>query len=357
MPAFFLVWLFKIIKTEKINLYLIRSFFNIISIKSFLIALVSYIILILPTFIMFILPQARRGGSSFTGISPNFYFDISSINGMYEKINYIATFFIQNGFKTIRFITTYLPMDNVYFNVSALIIIVFFIFGLIRLNFSSNNIYKYIGRFLVVSILTIIVLIIMKKIALAPSRHSLIYLPYVAFSIAYSVGEIYNFIQKRIKLNVELISILILIILIVAPFFSHYKDVLVKRNDPFDEKIINSIIEQYKPRYVVAPDLNLWARDVFRDWKKYVSDDQIYLYSASGGYNAGIYMLTSQFDAGVDDVCGKKFEEFGYLAFICDKNLYKILYEYNIDNNSTLDITSETKQVYNRLSIKIIKKL
>ena len=343
MPAFFLSWLW----------YISEKKVNWLSIKPFFFAVISYFIFMLPTFIVFILPQAYLNGQTFIGTLYNY--NVPADVGIYGIIKYSVIFFVQNGFNVIKFITAYLPYDNDSLNIITLMIIFLALFGLIRMLFYSNIIYKNIGRFFIASALTIILLIIMKKVSFSPTRHSLIYLPYFVFLVAYGISEINNFIQRKFKFNIKLITALVLVSIVLLPFFSNYSEVFAGKKDPFSEKMISNLIERYKPHYVIASDMNLFFMNPFKKWDKHNGGERIYnIFINPEKDGDKTYMLISQLGLN-NEICGKMISEADGRQFNCENNEYKIIYEYDFNSNSTLDILREAHIIYNRLSIKIIK--
>lgn len=341
IPAFFIIWLFKIFKTERINFF---------SIKPIIGAIISFIIFILPSWFAFISPKAYLNGQAFIGSSYNFH--IPSGENLYEMLKYSFNFFIENGFKITQFITTYVPKDSPYINILTIIFLLLVLFGILRMFFSKNNLHKYIGLFFIVSAATITGLIFMEKISFSPTRHSLIFLPYLVFSAAYGVSEFYDFFQKRIRFNFELTGALILAGLIIIPFFYDYDKVIGAREDYFNESAISDLAVKYQLHYIIASDMNLFFMDNFKNWRGYHSGVRKYnIFENPSENNSNNIMLISQLDLD-DELCGKMLKEAGLKSDCSNLN---ILYESDFGDGSTLDILKEAHIIYNKLSIKIIK--
>ena len=342
IPVFFIVWLFEIIKNENNNRKNILKTFLSKQFLMYIFSFICYFCFMLPSLILFVIPKAQLGLSKSVGIPHNFYFDAFGMDGVWETIKYSAIFFSKNGFVVFRYITSYMSYDNVFFNISAFIILILTVLGFIRMIYSKYNLVRNLGYFFVGSLLVTVVLIIINNIPLSPTRHYLIYLPYIAICVGFGISEIYAFIQSKFKIKLEFFFTFVLIFLFLAPFLSDYFKITSDRKDNFSEKMLCELTRKYDPKYVIAQDLetNLMFMGCFSNWSR---ENGIFTNSSTDNNETYMYVSNS------DNLCN------GISSKICDTELYKILYNYKFDDGITLSISNEAKTSYNRLYIRIIK--
>lgn len=339
IPAFFIAWFVDVVARK-------------VSWKQIIAGGISYAIFMVPTAITLILPKAHLSGAAFLGTSYNF--NIPENMGIFGTLSHAFNFFVQNGFKIVRFITMYVPEPNAYLNAIALVILAFCFFGLWRLIRSKNNIEKCIGLFFVLSLCITAVLAVRGRISLSPTRHALIYLPFLAFAVSYGVAECYEFLQKKIKFNAEFATALLISTLVLLPFVGSYTKVAAERKNQLNDGMMRGLIATYEPGAAIADDahLDLYFLEPTKDWKAYQPGERIYsVFPNPDARNKSTYMLISQHTI-TNESCDKMLQSVVPKARCATS---KTLYEYYSTTNAPLDIAREANSIYNTLSIKIIK--
>lgn len=341
LPAFFLIWLIDIWLEKNIRKGLIGSLGA---------AILTTALFLLPLAIVFLLPQAHVAGEIFSGTS--YYFQPPLGSSFYGVFIYAIKFLAGNLFRIVRFATAMIPA-GIALNVLSGIVLFLVVSGLVRMFLAKDPNQKKIGWFLALSGLTVLVLALAGKIALSPTRHSLIFWPYLAVAASFSLGGISGFFSRKINFDFEKLIALILTVLIMFLFFCHYQGINNARVDFFSESELESLVVEYQPRFAIAADQNLFFMAPFKNWQKLHGSERFFNVFENISGKEDVFLLVSRQPV-TNDICGKMLAESGVNAG-CRPGFFQVIFEKNLNSGATLDLLTEVHQIPNRFFLKIIK--
>jgi hypothetical protein len=339
IPAFFAVWFLDILLKKN-------------SVKQFLWTAGSYAVCMLPTIVAFLIPKAHLNGAAFIGTSYNF--QVPTNVGVFGVARYFYDFFVLNGLKIVRFITMYVPESNAFVSIITAVIVACMCFGVWRLVRSKDTMRNRIGLFLVTSLFLIAALAVRGRISLSPTRHALIYLPFVVLATSYGISELYEVLRTRSRLIGEFAVSLCIVLLVLLPFFASYREVVAGRKNQLSESMMQELVSRYEPAHVISDeaDPDLYFVQPFKEWHTYQPGKRIYsVFENPDQRNKGVYMFVSA-NAIPSESCDKMLQSIN-MQSTCGAG--STLYEYYFNDNTPLDIAREANAIYNILSIKIIK--
>jgi hypothetical protein len=245
IPAFYLtLFLFHYKKSIDSPLILIGKFFF---------SGIAFILLNWPMYHNYLRHHTEGGINWNAGPGQMFLFRLNSVEGIISKLFYSFDFFISNFITVFQSEIAFLSEENKIFNILSYFLLILFLSGVISFLFSSDQKKKWLGIFFGLSSLTWFTLVILQKITLSPTRHSLILLP--LFAICISEGLCF-LIEKMSRKNDNIIkhtgwASLAFTLIISALFFSSFKAISHEREDEFNEKEMEAFLEKYDPDMIV----------------------------------------------------------------------------------------------------------
>ena len=187
---------------------------------------------------------AGRGLNWNMGPHREFFFNLSPYTTLYESILYTIKFFIYNTFYIFKNLIGYIDEKNIFHDILIGVILFLFLIGIISWFKSSNNMKRFFVYYFLTTSAIWIVLLILHKFALSPTRHSLILLSYILIFVPAGLFYILN----KLKLDEQKrhISIIVLIVFFSLSFVFNYQQVISKRSDPVTSEKIKRIIKEYE---------------------------------------------------------------------------------------------------------------
>lgn len=173
-----------------------------------------------------------------TGIGWN-----AGINGEFalESITNLIPFLITNTWVVVTYLTRVVPEGHVLALPLDIVSMGLCLLGVYRIATSTRPIVRQFGVFCVGVMLTWVGLIVMQKLALSPTRHSLILLPILAIVMGIGVGH-------RWRWQVGWSAVLALCLVVTYPAFS------AARQDPFDPQQIQALLDEYDVDLIISMD-------------------------------------------------------------------------------------------------------
>ncbi|MSR77737.1 MAG: hypothetical protein EXS63_05870 [Candidatus Omnitrophica bacterium] len=211
----------------------------------------SYGIGVLPLFLFF-LSKKLGAGANFWNIGPHHEFLCPRIRilPLVEMISVLFHFFPTAFFAAFSAMTGFIPENHPLFIPIAWILLLLFFAGIIYFLQTQDKRVKTLGLFFLFLGITWILLILLRKITLGPTRHALVLLPCLAIMIAegwfFLVGKI-NFSKNSRGIISSIIPLSIAVL-----FFYSYPSMMRQRKDPFDPVKIEAVLKQYNVRTVVS---------------------------------------------------------------------------------------------------------
>jgi hypothetical protein len=213
---------------------------------------ISFTLLFLPLYIVFLRRYDDAGLNYNTGPNNEFVFNISGNELVVEKISYFFDFFINNWIEVFRSMTSFVPIESEWFLPFSIILLVMFILGTYSF-LRKDGFCRQIGIFFFCIIMTWFILVIIGKIALSPTRHSLILLPLFVITICEGCFYICKIIYANMnaRINLHLFTPLILSLFICIIFITSYHEEKLQRIDVFNENELTRIIEDNKIETII----------------------------------------------------------------------------------------------------------
>lgn len=237
LPAFFLT----LLVSQSRKYFLCKE-----KLLMMILAGIVFSILFLPTYIIFLWRHRNAGLNYNSGPNGEFAFSIPISEGLMVKVTYFFEFFIYNWISIFQSMTSFVPEKSILYLPSFLFLSFLFIIGVISF-FQKSNPLKQISIFFFFSFLTWSALAISGKIALSPTRHSLILLPIFVIIICEGCFYFCYLIQPNLtkKINLFYLVPCLASLMVSVLFFSSYPDEKESRKDVFSESEINKIINDH----------------------------------------------------------------------------------------------------------------
>ncbi|MDX2470054.1 MAG: hypothetical protein QNL04_05700 [SAR324 cluster bacterium] len=189
--------------------------------------------------------SVRLGRGIHWNVGPNqeYLLRLPAENDLFENVIYIATFFSKNLYIVFRHITSFAAEGWLFNDIFAVIYLLLFIIGVYSWVTSTSKAKKlFVVTFLTTSVLWA-GLLIERKMALSPTRHSMILLGYVL--VFTPAGML--FLYEKFKLSCfhqRVITVSFSVIVFVI-FAMSYNPVMSKRMDKFVPEKIEGIIRKF----------------------------------------------------------------------------------------------------------------
>ena len=179
-------------------------------------------------------------------------------NSFHESYLYLPTFFIKNFYILVSRMLSFVSESFFHYETIFIIIYILIPIGLISFLLSKNFNNRIIGRFATSLFIVWIVFVLLSKITLSPTRHSVILLPILCLLTVKGFEFILLLLSKKIfKKEIITISSIITSITIIFLFLYNYKDVMKYRSDLFKEDRFVNLLESYNVTDILLYDGNL----------------------------------------------------------------------------------------------------
>ena len=268
-----------------------------LKIRSIFLSLFS-LIFFLFVYFFFLKNKTARTLNWNTGENHEFLFSQDSIG----EIFYFPFFLIKNGFISL---VNHINFTGKFDLISILIVIILIVlsnFGLYKL-FFNDKLKKYF-YYILLSFLLIVSLIFLGKLTLSPTRHTIYLIPLI--SILSYVG-LNNLTLNRNNLFDKYVlffySCICLVWVIYLPFN------IKNRSDKFDEKFINKVIVDYKVNNIVLYDWTyqpIYMPSFALDYNFVDNGEKNLIMSRKLQYNTGSTLFISQRNDSIEFNIAKK---------------------------------------------------
>jgi hypothetical protein len=316
------------------------------------------------------------------GVNSEFLFDHNVFSqSLYYILNYIFTFFTKNLFLTLQSIVSFTDLQGYFSKIYTSLIIFFSIFSFFFFDKKKKEIAS-VFIFILATFGFWFILIILQKITLSPTRHSLFILIPISFLASYGF---YLFIRK-IKLNYEngkakflcYIFLFGLLIIYVNNFFIERHN----RLDPFQNIKYEEILKKHKVSSIVTydfPPSQFYFPYINKNFIHKVgpSNSVIYYKKNNDLKDQSIAFVGTRntfadstyeynyYRGIINFIYSKSFKDYNYKKdyykdsqILKDNNIKKdleLIYEYNFKSSTEVDYGNLTKNGSNNLLIKIFR--
>lgn len=355
MPAFYLAWR----TTSNAIIDNGRITYNRLSnLEPLFITALTHVLLTVPMIVLFLLHRTDRGISWSGFFSFPILFDLSQQSTFVEKITYFLHFFSSNFYKIIELLFALSPAGGNNFFVNV-VLITAMAAGLYRLVTSSSKAEKTIGRFFFLSILSILVFIVLQKLTFGPTRHSLIFLPYMAVCISFGLKTFVEFLSQRMPTSrAEMLTTSVIATGVILAFIIHLGPALKERKDLFVESEFKDLITNYGPDFVVDQSArNLMFMEPVKDWPRQYSPGmrQFTLFKNPTQKSTGVYMLVSIYPITQQDLTRMK-NDFQFTVDFDSLNAAETIYKREENTGACIDVCVERRTGENGVFILILSK-
>ena len=316
------------------------------------------------------------------GVNSEFLFDHNVFSqSLYYILNYIFIFFTKNLFLTLQSIVSFTDLQGYFSKIYTSLIIFFSVFSVFFFDKKKKEIAS-VFIFILATFGFWFILIILQKITLSPTRHSLFILIPISFLASYGF---YLFIRK-IKLNYEngkakflyYIFLFVLLIIYINNFFIERHN----RLDPFQNIKYEEILKQHKVSSIVTYDfppsqfyfpyinknfihkVGPYTSVIYYKKNNYLKDQSIAFVGTSNTFADSTYEY-NYYRGIINFIYSKSFKDYNYKKdyskdsqILKDNNIKKdleLIYEYNFKSSTEVDYGNLTKNGSNNLLIKIFK--
>lgn len=206
---------------------------------NFAIAAALFGLLFFPTWYFFLHIRVAQGINSWSsGRFGEYVFTLQGAD-LLEKLAHTLNFFFYNFSLVIQSNLGFMPEELFAFEMTSLSLIALFVVGFYALIRNPEPVRKKLGFFFLILTVTWFGLVMLHKIPLSPTRHSLILLPFFCVVIGEGADRLFS----RLKAYPFILSGAIL-----AVFLFFYPAMAQERHDAFNESEILALIEKYNIR-------------------------------------------------------------------------------------------------------------
>lgn len=349
LPAFYLTWL---IATHKMTVNRLSN------LRHLLLTATTHGAMIVPLVLLFLLHRTDRGIAWSGFFSFPILFDPGQDISFAGKLNYALEFFLGNSYKIVDFLFALSPSagNPLFINI---LLITAIVAGMYKLLASAVRTEKAIGLFFLLSFLSTVGLILSQKLTFGPTRHSLIFLPYLTVSASFGLKLFVELFQKWWdRRKTDLVCASVIFAIVVTEFFANLGPTLKERQDLFVESEFAALMAKYKPDFIItkAPG-NLGFMEPSKTWVKQYSPGMraFTLLENPAKNNTGVYMLVGFNSFTRKDLLEIK-NDFNLGADFDKPSAYTTVYQREENTGAYVDVCVEKKTGENGISVQIFTK-
>lgn len=328
-----------------LNKHNYKSFFS--SYKLSILVVTSSTLLVNELFLSHLL---TRGVNWNAGPNNEFLFSLAKDNGFIENIKYVIHYFTHNIYSVFRHLTSITTPGSITNDIFALISIILFTIGIYSFYKSKDKIKKCLLYYFFGTSFIWLILILIKKITLSPTRHSIVLFSFILIFLPAGLAYIAETLKLNGKALVLIYSASILII-----FSYNYSMLMSKRIDKFNpleiEKLIkkHDVSEIFEYEWTNNLDFMTYIKNNFDIKRKSVSET--YFKSKKNLSNKKALFITHRSIAFTKKIQNRflKFSKYPQNTSL------KIIYKKEIPSNTEICFGNETKNGTNSLFMYIVQ--
>jgi len=202
----------------------------------------------------------HMGGSGIhwnAGPSGEFVLDVDATAGLVLAIGRAVTFYCTNGLIVLQSNLAVVPENHTMSGVLATVLTILFGLGLVGFARSASPEKRCLGTFLLLSAFTWASLVLLRKLSLSPTRHSLVLLPLAVLIIAEGAGVVVEkasaawpgwrrWMAPAVCLGTAA--------LLLISFLACYPDQAQARRDPFNEAELRTVMQRFQVTRIISYD-------------------------------------------------------------------------------------------------------
>lgn len=159
------------------------------------------------------------------------------------KLKYALSFFIRNFYIVFQADTAFVPEEHPLLEPATFVLLILFVLGLIGFVSEKEQKKKLFGLYVCLVLASWFGLVFLDKLTLGPTRHALVYLPFLAVTAEEGLSELFE--RMRWKEPAGTLAAMGISGLMLVFFLLNYGVFLQERRDPVDEARILKILEKY----------------------------------------------------------------------------------------------------------------
>ncbi len=210
------------------------------AIKSMVLPALAFLLLIIPLLVLLVnIGGQERGVSWNAGYQGEFSFSLPEEG----KMGYIMKFFIGNfGLMAAAHATPVKETHAAFIFLQAFFSILSLI-GLYALLASRKNDKVKLGIFFLCTALVWGLLILLRKFSLSPTRHTMIFMPFVLIASSYGLKWLCEALAMK---KMHAMAVCVLSIIVSALFVNALPSIVQERQDLFDESFVYALLKENK---------------------------------------------------------------------------------------------------------------
>ncbi len=302
-------------------------------------------------FKLFLQNIAGRGLNWNTGVNDEFRFNSVPTDSFLDRIGYLMAFFIENTLIVFNSIISIAQETNPLNDIYVILSFLLFIIGFRSFYKSQQDSKKYFSYFFIITMALWVILTLVQKITLSPTRHSLVLLSFVLIFVP---EGIYSIFQKlKAKEHIKKITIGIFVLFSLLTFSTSYTTITEERLDKFKPGKIESIIKNNNVSEIYTYGFT-WN---FK-FMKYINSNFSLKHSTGELFykhkdkTKGNILLITHRDRKLDDYL---IEEFLGDSNRDSTQSFKILFQEEMSSETEIDFSNKTKNGANSMLYYILE--
>ena len=210
--------------------------------------------LALPTYYLFFHDFSGRSLNWNIGPAGEYLYNIRSQFGLADKLLYSFHFFASNFWEVFQSDVSMVPEDSIFFTPINTVLFALFLLGLASFFRSGNGAKQRLRPVIVFILATWLLLIISGKVALSPTRHTLILLPMIVLSIIEGI----QVMGRYLGLRFSFIFSMAFAAICLTGFFRNYAGIVQIRRNKIVPHELRDHIQKHEASLLYSYD---WTYD------------------------------------------------------------------------------------------------
>jgi hypothetical protein len=224
-------------------------------------------LIVAPVYILFISKHSNHASTQwYQGANSEYLFSITGFNGVIAQLGYTAHFFLFNTAEVFFNNCTFYSGNNAYANfllhTTLLLFLFFFIFGLLKMYKNTEIAQKYLGMFFFVVIIIWLSFVLLGKLTLSPTRHSLILLPVFCAAAHFGICAFMRILSNH---RLFVLFIYLTTCIIIFTFAKSIRLFMDDRCEIYTSQAFVKMIKSRNPDYIVTKNEIVTLVPEFRD--------------------------------------------------------------------------------------------
>ncbi|MEG3639603.1 hypothetical protein [Magnetococcus sp. PR-3] len=211
-------------------------------------------------YLIFLSSKTNAGMSWNVGTNHEFLFPLPPYGGTLESFLIPLKFLVTMTWQVIQDLTAFVPSNDLLYPLVPLLVIPLVGVGLVSLLVSKNRESRYFGWFTVLFALTVFSLHLLRLAPISPTRHGLVFLPFIALLFVAGFVAVSRVLERIWKEQFNPVwTASILVVLMAGAALSHHPNLMQQGNDQLDPEILIPTLEKHDVATVLQLNLTINA--------------------------------------------------------------------------------------------------